>query len=237
MQIIGHRGARNEAPENTLGGFEYLKNLGITAVEFDLRQLTDQTLVVIHDDNLLRTTGTPYAVADCQVDHLIQHNHCKLWPQWPQQEPTPTLGQALSIIQDFTHIELEIKAVHSMLNAEKLVKTLHQQLSSDWQDALVITSFDVKILTALQNFSSPFKRGLLVEDHPENAIKTAIELTCCQIGWLNTLTTPERVKATHQAGLKASVWTVNEPERALELKRWGIDGLITDVPHLMQQYL
>ncbi len=38
MRIIGHRGARGEAPENTLGGFEYLKQLGVRAVEFDVRQ-------------------------------------------------------------------------------------------------------------------------------------------------------------------------------------------------------
>ena len=51
MQIIGHRGARGEAPENTLGGFQYLNDLGIRAVEFDVRQLKDDTLVVMHDDN------------------------------------------------------------------------------------------------------------------------------------------------------------------------------------------
>lgn len=51
MRIIGHRGARKEAPENTLGGFQHIKNLGIRGVEFDIRQLQDEELVVIHDDN------------------------------------------------------------------------------------------------------------------------------------------------------------------------------------------
>ena len=40
-----------EAPENTLGGFQHIKNLGIRGVEFDIRQLQDQELVVIHDDS------------------------------------------------------------------------------------------------------------------------------------------------------------------------------------------
>ncbi|MFA9204484.1 MAG: glycerophosphodiester phosphodiesterase, partial [Flavobacteriales bacterium] len=57
MQLIGHRGARQEAPENTLGGFAYLAQLGLRAVEFDVRQLHDDTLVVIHDADLLRTAG------------------------------------------------------------------------------------------------------------------------------------------------------------------------------------
>ena len=53
MRIIGHRGARGEAPENTLGGFRYLHNLGVRAVEFDVRQLKDDQLVVIHDDDFV----------------------------------------------------------------------------------------------------------------------------------------------------------------------------------------
>ena len=44
MKIIGHRGARGEAPENTLGGFQYIHDLGIRAVEFDVRQLKDHEL-------------------------------------------------------------------------------------------------------------------------------------------------------------------------------------------------
>ena len=60
MRIIGHRGARGEAPENTLGGFRYLHDLGVRAVEFDVRQLQDGQLIVIHDDNFERT----------QVDHI-----------------------------------------------------------------------------------------------------------------------------------------------------------------------
>ena len=44
MRIIGHRGARGEAPENTLGGFQYIQEIGIRAVEFDVRQLKDNAL-------------------------------------------------------------------------------------------------------------------------------------------------------------------------------------------------
>lgn len=50
MRIIGHRGARGEAPENTLGGFQYIQDLGIRAVEFDVRQLKDDALIIMHDD-------------------------------------------------------------------------------------------------------------------------------------------------------------------------------------------
>lgn len=236
MQIIGHRGARNEAPENTLGGFNHLKALCIDAVEFDIRQIHDHNLVVIHDDNTLRTSGHYQNIETCITTDLAQHNHTHLWPQWTQHEITPTLAQVLDIIQNFRHIELEIKAVPSMLHAKQLVNTLQQQLPKNLYDSVVLTSFDTKILQQLQHSNTSFKRGLLIENNPNNAIEQALALQCSQIGWMDTLTTQARVQQSHAAGLKVSVLTVNQPQRAKQLQQWGIDGLITDVPTLMQQY-
>ena len=56
MRLIGHRGARGEAPENTLSGFRYLRRLGVHAVELDILVSADGELVVIHDGFLDRTT-------------------------------------------------------------------------------------------------------------------------------------------------------------------------------------
>ena len=55
--IIGHRGARAEAPENTLGGFRFLRDIGINKAELDIHHSSDHKLMVMHDDNTLRTTG------------------------------------------------------------------------------------------------------------------------------------------------------------------------------------
>ena len=85
MQIIGHRGARGEAPENTLGGFQYLRDLGIRAVEFDIRQLSNYQLMIIHDDNFLRTTGVSGSVYDQDIDPQ-QFDHRHNWKNWPQAE-------------------------------------------------------------------------------------------------------------------------------------------------------
>ncbi|MFH4052427.1 glycerophosphodiester phosphodiesterase family protein, partial [Acinetobacter baumannii] len=89
MRIIGHRGARREAPENTLGGFQYIKNLGIRGVEFDIRQLQDQELVVIHDDNFLRTAGVDQIVEHSTLAQALSFDHRQNWPNWPTSEPTP----------------------------------------------------------------------------------------------------------------------------------------------------
>lgn len=236
MRIIGHRGARGEAPENTLGGFQYIHDLGIRAVEFDVRQLKDNELIIMHDDNFLRTTGIDQKLYELNSQQLEAYNQTHIWMDWEKQL-TPTLRQTLSIIHDFEHIEVEVKAVATMFEAEKLVLELQKQLHSFEQTA-VITSFDLKIHQALKQQYSIFKRGLLVEDDIQYlAIEQALELGCCQIGWMNQLASDDMIQATQQAHLDISVWTVNEVERAKHLQSLGIDGLITDFPKMMLEQL
>ena len=236
MQIIGHRGARGEAPENTLGGFQYLSQLGIRAVEFDVRQLKDLSLVVIHDDNFQRTAGISAHLYDYDQTELTQFDQRIQWPAWPQSEYTPTLSQVLAEISNFEHIEVEIKAVPHQEAAETLVTSLIPNLAG-FESQVTITSFDKKILTTLQQQHSAFKRGLLVEQNPEIAIESALELGCQRIGWMNQLATPQRIQDTHAAQLMSSVWTVNDPKRARELRELGVHGLITDLPKIMLQEL
>ncbi|MGB9192266.1 glycerophosphodiester phosphodiesterase [Acinetobacter sp.] len=236
MRIIGHRGARGEAPENTLGGFQYIHDLGIRAVEFDVRQLKDNELIIMHDDNFLRTTGINQKLYELNSQQLEAYNQAHIWMDWEKQL-TPTLRQTLSIIHDFEHIEVEVKAVTTMFDAEKLVLELQKQLHGFEQTA-VITSFDLKIHQALKQQYSIFKRGLLIEDDIKyQAIEQALELGCCQIGWMNQLASDEIIQATQQANLKISVWTVNQVERAKHLQSLGIDGLITDFPKIMLEQL
>ena len=85
---------------------------------------------------------------------------------------------------------------------------------------------------------SSFKHGLLIEDDIKHrAIDQALELGCCQIGWMNQLATNEMITATQEANLAISVWTVNDVQRAQELRHLGINGLITDYPKEMLKAL
>lgn len=235
MRIIGHRGARGEAPENTLAGFQYLHDLGVRAVEFDVRQLTDETLVVMHDDNFIRSAGIVQDLYACTEADLIRFNQASAWREWPAQV-TPLLSQALKLMSSFEHIEVEIKAVEHRDQAEQLINSLIQQLQDPvYLKNVIITSFDPQVLVAAQQLAPQFRRGLLIENprlkHP---IELALELGCQQIGWMDQLASEQAIAATHAAGMAVSVWTVNDLERALQLKALGIEGLITDFPKRMQ---
>ena len=124
-----------------------------------------------------------------------------------------------------------------MQQAERLLLELEKQLKG-FEHTAVITSFDLKIHQALQQQKSTFKRGLLIEqDIKEQAIEQALQLGCCQIGWMNQLATDDIIQATQKAQLNISVWTVNDIERAKHLQSLGIDGLITDFPKMMLEHL
>ncbi len=233
MQIIGHRGARGEAPENTLGGFTYLHNLGIRAVEFDVRQLIDGQLVVMHDDNFIRTAGTDYPLYACGRDNLAQFNQAQHFADWSQYEPTPKLEQVLAVLSGFEHIEVEIKAVNTDAEAERLLHSL-APLLLPLKSNVTITSFDLKVLRIAQQQHPHFKRGLLVEiPIGKHATQIALEYDCSRIGWKDSLVTEELIQQAKQADLAVSVWTVNNVQRAKQLQTWQIDGLITDFPKTM----
>ena len=68
--LIGHRGARGEAPENTLQGFIWAWQQGIRSFEFDLQLSTDGILYILHDEDLARTCGVPGRAADLSFQDL-----------------------------------------------------------------------------------------------------------------------------------------------------------------------
>jgi len=205
---------------------------GIRAVEFDIRQLSNDQLMIIHDDNFLRTTGVSGSVYDQDID-LQQFDHRHNWKNWPQAEYTPSLTQVLNLLHDFDHIEVEVKAVNNQADAEQLTQSLTQYLQG-FEQQVTITSFDEKILHSLQQQNSNFKRGFLIEeDIKAQAIEIAQKLGCCHIGWMDQLATHDMLQLSQQAELNISVWTVNDIDRAKQLRDEGVQGLITDYPKQM----
>ncbi len=90
MLIYGHRGARGEAPENTLAGFHRALAAGASRVELDLRLSSDEELVVIHDETVNRTTDGRGLVAHKSVAELARLDARRAGPDWPDPQSVPT---------------------------------------------------------------------------------------------------------------------------------------------------
>lgn len=103
--IVGHRGARNIWPENSLAGFEKTRDLGVDGVEFDVHLSRDGEMVVIHDPLLERTTEGSGAVADRTSAELAA---TKL--RDGNGEGVPTLDAVLDVYAGTsTELHIEIK--------------------------------------------------------------------------------------------------------------------------------
>ena len=99
MQLIGHRGARFEAPENTLAGFRHAIELGLSAVEFDVRVTRDNELVVIHDATVDRTTDGTGEVSSFSLAELRELDARAEFSDWPEVCQIPTLSEVLDVVE------------------------------------------------------------------------------------------------------------------------------------------
>ena len=232
MLIVGHRGARREAPENTLAGFRHLRDLGVRAVEFDIQVSADGELVVIHDPVLERTTNGRGQVGEHSAADLAALDACRVpFPAWPAREGVPTLDQVLAVLAGFTHLELEVKARTEADEAAVIARLPALWAKHGLAGRARTTSFNPRYLHGIRAAAPDIARGFLCEaDFGGDAVQVATALGCTSLGPNESLCTHELTEAAHAAGLYVSTWTVNSQARAQALRAMGVDALITDVP-------
>lgn len=105
--ICAHRGAHNEVPENSLASFRKAIELGLDIFELDIRATKDDSLVIMHDRTVDRTTDGHGAVADLTFEE-IRRLHLK-FGDMVTEEKVPTLEEALSIARGKILVDLDIK--------------------------------------------------------------------------------------------------------------------------------
>ena len=243
--LLGHRGARGEALENTLAGFKLAQNLqtaGLVGVEFDVQLSADGRLIVFHDDNLQRLCRQQSCIDQLSLAEIQRYSqldneqsgHKQSGHKQPVHNIMP-LADIASVLQGFTYIELEIKT-HERTNYRKLIKALMIELVNSPLARLpiVLTSFDVELHAGLQRnkLLKHMPRGLLIRT-PETlltATNTALQLGCVQLGIHYPLHNQAVIAHCHRYHLPVSAWTVNDGDTMENLIAWQVDAIITDYP-------
>ena len=234
--IIGHRGARNEAPENTLAGFQHLRQLGIHSVELDVRLSQDQQLVVIHDASVNRTTNAKGQVNQFTAAQLRQLD-ASMGSELLQPTPVPTLRQVLDGWSELEYIQLEVKTTDP--NSLDIICRKITELVDEYQllDTAVVTSSDQKVLALMHRFDGDIHRGFVAERFARNPIAVCHRHQCSHLVINHQRCSQRLIERAQQQNLIVSVWTVNTLGKAEKLQRWGADSVITDVPSLMLEHL
>ena len=229
--IYGHRGAKGEAPENTLVSFEQCLQHGVRRCELDLHLSRDGELMVIHDPTLKRTTGRRGKVVQHDADELVNYDAREGGPGWKTPCPIPRLSELFEKC-DFEHWQLEVKSA-SRVRAARTVMAI-KELAEQHRllDHITVTSSSREVLRALNRLAPEISRGLVAEYNWLDPLKVARQYGCSLLALKWTLCTPERLEKARKQGLHVSVWTVNEPALMRRLADFGVDSLITDYPGL-----
>ncbi|MDX1633378.1 MAG: glycerophosphodiester phosphodiesterase [Marinobacter sp.] len=230
MIVYGHRGAKGEAPENTLASFRHAYRHGIRHFELDLLLSKDGVPVIIHDQTLERTTGHSGKVADLTAAELAKLDARRNTSPWPKPTGVPSLVDFLEAFPDLEHVQLEVKT-----DSRHRLNILCNRLTELVQrnklvNRVAITSSDTWFLQETKRRDRTIRTGLVADRRFPNPLKQALRLKCDYLCLNWRICSTAMVEAAHQRDLHVSTWTVNRIHDMLELEKRGVDSIITDFP-------
>jgi glycerophosphoryl diester phosphodiesterase len=244
IEIIAHRGASYDAPENTVAAYKLGWKQNADAVELDIWLSKDGKIVCLHDDNTRHTAGADKAVAD-QTLAGLRALDAGSWKgkEW-KGEKLPTLDEVLALIPDGKRLVIEIKCGPEALpELQRLIQT-----SDKKPQQLVIIGFDYETMVqAKQRFPQipvlylrSYKKDKQTGKFPaldeliHKAKAAGLDGLNLNYKWPIDAAFVQKVKS---AGLKLYVWTVDNDELAKKLAFAGVDGITTNRPEWLRQKL
>ena len=158
MLVVGHRGASGRAPENTLVSFEQAIALGVDAIELDVHLSRDGHLVVIHDQNLARTTNGQGLVHEHSLAELQALDAGGWFGPSFTGERIPTFEEVLDRIGRRVPLQVEIKGrTDGVTEATIAALRAHGLLLTS-----MITSFHLDLLPLVRALAPAVQIGALV---------------------------------------------------------------------------
>lgn len=217
---IGHRGAKAYEPENTILSFKRALELGVNAIELDVRRTKDGEIVVIHDAEVDRTTDGKGLVSELTLSEIKRLSTEK-------GEKIPTLEEALDFLNRKVKILIEIKEVGIEEKVLDIVK------KRGLEDNIIIISFHEEVLRRVREISKAIKTGLICVKH-RDPIGAALSLGTQYLLLMYKFIYSTLVKKAHERGLKIIAWTINTPDEAHKYAKIGVDGIASDKPDILR---
>lgn len=231
--IIAHRGVSAQTPENTLAAFLKARQLGLNWVEFDVMLAATGEAVVIHDDDLKRTTNGEGRVIDCSYHYLKTLDAGSWFNPVFANEGIPLLQEVLNLL---CHLQLaanlEIKPLPGYEQATvQCVLEVLQENKASLPAPLLISSFSPLVLQMIRKTSTSLLLGVLMDEWHANWQDLCAEVQCISVNLNHMLLNRTRVEEIKAQGYFVLAYTINNIERAWELLSWGVDALFSDCPH------
>jgi len=242
--VIAHRGAAEDAPENTLAAFWLAWQQGVDGIEGDFHLTRDGKIVCIHDVDTRRTAGRAVKVADATLAELRQLDvGCWKGKPWCGAR-IPTLGEVLATVPAGKRAFIEIKCGAEILPA------LEQALAGSGLHAgqTVLMAFDAKLIAEAKRllpqrkalWLTEFRHGLIARVRPSaREILQTLEKTGADgVGCRAHRVVDQAFMRTLRAARKeVHLWTVDDAATAKRYLRLGPDSLTSNRAGWLKQQL
>ncbi|MFZ5893781.1 MAG: glycerophosphodiester phosphodiesterase [Myxococcota bacterium] len=225
--VLGHRGARHAAPENTLRAFELSRSEGADGVELDVRIDGNGAVIVLHDADLSRVTrGSVNAHVESISTQDLQRADVG------EGERVPLLRDVLDWAERYDQcVNVEVKS--DVKNRGLLLRGVVSELSRVKPSGrILLSSFDPRFVALLARRLPTYGVCWLVHEKQAVLRHTPGWRALGAIG-LNpehTLLSGYGVRRLKAQGALVNTWTVNDPTLARAYALFGVDAIISDCP-------
>ena len=256
VEIIAHRGASHDAPENTLASYKLGYKQNADGCELDVHLSKDGKLMLNHDFDTKRTAGAEGKIMD-QTFAELRKLDVGQWGEWKGKgfsEKIPTLAEALALIPDGKKFYLEIKCHDNSAEETRTISKLLPEMekvikkSGKTPEQTPIITFNYATAKAAKERFPKHDVYWLVGwtkdkntgEYPnidEMIKKTkAAKLDGLDINY-GFPVDKAFVEKVHAAGLKLYTWTIDDPAVAKAQIDAGVEGITTNRPEWMRQQL
>ncbi|MHA2430701.1 MAG: glycerophosphodiester phosphodiesterase [Promethearchaeota archaeon] len=226
--FVGHRGTRSHFDENTLEAFEIALNHGANYIEFDIRELRDGNLIVIHDSSLDRTTNGSGLVKDYDYSEISNLNtknkNCKI----------PLLHEVLEKFRSKIYFIIELKEVDSWQEVIDIVikkKVLLNTIFSG-RNLVMLELIKTKVPGAQVCYNITKGQGCTLKNFLDNRGMDKLTFIPDIISLRSNLIEKEFIEKCHKHKILALAWDFinykNPIEKIKYLIDLGIDGILFD---------
>lgn len=256
--VMAHRGFRGIAPENTLLAAQKGYDSGADYWETDVAASSDGELVIMHDDNLARTSNVkvlfperkPWTVYDFTLAELRSLDagswYAKADP-FKQiaagrvtredqggfaAQKVPTLAEALELTKrNGWKVNVEIKDATGRACDPWLVEKVAELVKSmDMTESVIISSFNHEYLVRMKKAAPEIQVAALIDKPIADPVATLKRIGAIALNPNFKYLDEETVRQVRAAGFNVYVWTPNEKTDMERLVKWGVTALITDFP-------
>ena len=218
-EIIAHRGASRERPENTLAAFVRALEVRADAVELDVHLTSDGVLVVHHDPvpaNAPRDELRGRPISTLTFEELSEFR--------VRGEPIPRLAEVFAAVGGGLRINCELKGAGTAAPTLALIAASAAPAA--------VHAFDHRQVALARTLAPSVPRGVLESSYHVDPTVAMASVDARDLWQSWELIDAALVSAAHERGGRVVAWTVDDPAAMKRLASLGIDALCTNDPAL-----